>query len=594
MAFKLAEAFVEIGATLKPLRTSLATARQALGGLVAVGARVGARLGAALYNPIARSLHTAARAGKAALLGLGVGAAAGIAYAVKSASDLNETISKTETVFGKATKTVTDGADEMAKKFGIPKQEFLDAAAGIGLIGKAAGQTKADAAKLAVGMAKLATDAASFYNIGLEEALEKIRSGLVGESEPLRALGVLLSEDAVKAEALKLKLVRANQELTEGVKVMARASLITRGLADATGDLEKTQDGLANRLREVVGRVKNLATQLGQYLLPAAQSISKLFADIASDVGGAISRHAAFFERLGASLKQAADWMGVLYRNFKAFKKLAGIALRSFGKMLGDNLKSAFKYAFDMIGHLAMVLGFRIEEAIVNALSRAFPAWVAPMAARVVVPPNPPKFKGVGMADELAKLFQNLFVKDAFRQMIPGGVRQVLAVAGIWQRAARDAKQAMADAAKNPPRRFDWHGPDRRRAIIHGAQGGQMMMDRDAIKRNNLEQKARGNGPEADAAKKELATFARADAAKKRRRGRGGWQRDPFAAQPGAVAEFSGIAEFAKRIQLGALNGDDNADRTAKATERTAKATEDLLVEAKKDKRQAAVPVGPA
>jgi hypothetical protein len=590
MAFKLAEAFVEIGATLKPLRTSLATARQALGGLVAVGARVGARLGAALYNPIARSLHTAARAGKAALLGLGIGAATGIAYAVKSASDLNETISKTETVFGKATKTVTDGANEMAKKFGIPTQEFLDAASGIGLIGKAAGQTKADAAKLAVSMAKLGIDAASFYNLGLDEALEKIRSGLVGESEPLRALGVLLSEDAVKTEALSLKLVRAGQELTEGMKVMARASLITKGLADATGDLSKTQDGLANRLREVVGRVKNLAAQLGQYLLPAAQSISKLFSDIASDVGGAISRHAAFFERLSASLKKAADWLGVFYRNFKQFRDLAGLALRNIGKLIGDNLKKGFTFLLDMVGYLAELLATKIEEAITNALHKAFPKHVAafkPGAA--IVPPKDPKFRW-NLNKDLALMFKDIGKKDAVRQMVADGAKQLLAAAGIWQQAARKAKQDVANEANNRPRQFDWHGPNRRRGIIPKGEvrhGGQMMMDRDAIKRNNLEQKARGVGPEADAAKKELATFAR-DA--KKRRNRGG----AFAAQPRADAEFMGMADFAKRIQLGALNGNDLPDRTAKATERTAKATEDLLFEVKKGKPVPAVPVGPA
>ncbi len=168
--------------------------------------------------------------GKAAALGLaGAGVAAGgfLAKAVSGASDLAETMSKVGVVFGQAREQVVADAEFMAKKFGIPKQAFLDASASIGLIGKASGIAKGEVGIFSTNMARLATDAASFYNVPLEEALAAIQSGLTGEAEPMRRFGVLLNENAVKEEAYARGIAKRGAELTDAQKVQARAALIT-------------------------------------------------------------------------------------------------------------------------------------------------------------------------------------------------------------------------------------------------------------------------------------------------------------------------------------------------------------------------------
>ncbi len=254
MAFKLASLFVEISAkggvsgTLDRIKGQLAT--------VGAGfARLGGIASAAL--------------GAAGVAGLGVG----IYKAVGAASDLNETLSKVGVVFGPGAEAVQKQAEEMARTFGLPKGELLDAAASIGLVGKAAGQSQAQAAAMANQMAKLAADASSFYNVPLDDALNTIKSALVGESEPIRKFGVLLSEDAVKAEALRLGLIKTGGALDEQSKVMARSSLIVKGMSDATGDLERTQDSTSNQFRKFTGTVGNLAAEFGASLLPAVNKV---------------------------------------------------------------------------------------------------------------------------------------------------------------------------------------------------------------------------------------------------------------------------------------------------------------------------------
>lgn len=257
------------------------------------------------------------------------GAMAGaiVGKTIMAASDLNEQTSKVGTVFGPQAKIVTSAAQEMADKFGMVKTEFLDAAGGIGLVGKASGLSKKGAAELSVSMAKLAADASSFYNVPVGEALDAMKSGLVGEAEPMRKFGVLMNEATVNAEALSLGLVKPLKntvalkaaqataaqaqkaytdavaghgqkspeaakaalalqkaqeavgkaakgvipELTEGQKVQARSSLIMKGMKDASGDLAKTQTSVANRVRELRGRLTNMAADLGTKALPAVE-----------------------------------------------------------------------------------------------------------------------------------------------------------------------------------------------------------------------------------------------------------------------------------------------------------------------------------
>lgn len=216
---------------------------------------------------------------KAALAGLGVAAAASLGAAMfdaaKKASDFGETLSKVKTVFGNSASLIIGKADELADKFGLVKQTTLDAAANIGLVGQAAGLSQVNSAKLGVQMAQLAADAASFYNVPLDVALEKIRAGLVGESEPLRAFGVLLSEDAVKAEALKLGLTKNAASISDQAKVMARASIIVRSMATASGDLERTQDSAANQMKKFTGDLENFKVELGQSMIaPLTEAIA--------------------------------------------------------------------------------------------------------------------------------------------------------------------------------------------------------------------------------------------------------------------------------------------------------------------------------
>lgn len=252
---KLAEAYVEIGSKTKSFDDGLVSSEKSLMAFVSRANSMLAAVGAGL--------------GTAGLVSF-------LSDAATAASDLNETISKTGQVFGSASGQVTAFADEMADQFGAVKQVTLDAASMFGLIAQGAGMTAGEAANLSIRLVRLADDASSFFNVPLDAALEKIRAGLVGESEPLRAFGVMLSETAVQQQAFSMGLASTTKDLTEQEKVLARVELITRGLAKAQGDHARTMDGYANQIRKLSGEWQNFKAEIGGPLAGGATQIMSM------------------------------------------------------------------------------------------------------------------------------------------------------------------------------------------------------------------------------------------------------------------------------------------------------------------------------
>ena len=446
MPGKIAEAFVDITANLKPLAAGLAQARASLGSFASAAGRLGSSAGSAFARGLASAVAGGAKAGLAALLVGGAAGGAALGYAIKQASDLNETVQAVDVTFGRFAGTVKDGADEMARAFGIPKTAFLEAAMGIGAIGKASGLTEDQAARLGVKFTKLAIDLSSMRNLPLEVALEKIRSGLVGEAEPLRAVGVLLSEAAVKAQAAKMGLQAVHGELTEGQKVMARAALITKQLADAHGDLARTADSVANQLREMRGRAQNTAAQLGQYLLPGVQALNKELLAMARDFDAAIGRNDARLRSWANKLKQVGEYVGIIYRNWSEFSKIARFAFKDLGRFLLDSFKSVFDYMVKWAEYFGEVIKRSIEDGMrAGMLAGGWKVGAAPQRQPLQAPQFQP-----------AKWHVNANIKDLFgviaEKEVGAKVRMGLgqAAQGLGQWAAgRRAKAAGAQAIQD-------------------------------------------------------------------------------------------------------------------------------------------------
>jgi hypothetical protein len=219
-------------------------------------------------------------AGKAAGVTALALAAVGVA-AVKAASDLGESLNKAKVVFGSAQGSVVAFSETTAESLGISQAAALEATAGFGAMAQSAGLSEKASADLSVDLVKLAGDMASFNNQDPTEMLERLRSGLAGEAEPLRRFGVFISEARVETEAYASGIAKAGEELTDAQKVQARFNIIMADTAKQQGDFARTVGtSLPNQMRVLKAQLIDTAASLGQQLLPALLDLAKAFQDL--------------------------------------------------------------------------------------------------------------------------------------------------------------------------------------------------------------------------------------------------------------------------------------------------------------------------
>jgi hypothetical protein len=204
-------------------------------------------------------------------------AAAGIYKAVQAASTLQESISKTDAVFAQNAKEIRNWAKGAATAFGQSEQQALEAASSYGNLFQAFGLSRDQATKFSMDITELAADLASFNNTSVDDALLALRSGLSGETEPLKRFGVALNDTRLKEEALRMGLIKTTSgTLPIAIKAQAAYALIMKDTALAQGDFARTSDGLANQQRILSAEVKNITADLGTAFLPIALQVASI------------------------------------------------------------------------------------------------------------------------------------------------------------------------------------------------------------------------------------------------------------------------------------------------------------------------------
>lgn len=188
--------------------------------------------------------------------------------AISAGSDLTESMNKVEVVFGDAADSVLAWSTTTDTAMGQSQQQALEAAGTFGNLFDSLGLGDVAAAEMSMSLVGLASDLASFNNIDPTVALEKLRSGLVGEVEPLRVLGINLLQSSVQAKAMEMGLAGVASELTQADMLQARYALILEQSANAQGDFARTSDGLANSTRILKAQWEEASGALGQRMEP--------------------------------------------------------------------------------------------------------------------------------------------------------------------------------------------------------------------------------------------------------------------------------------------------------------------------------------
>lgn len=198
---------------------------------------------------------------------------------IQAASDLQESLSKSGVVFGEFADDVDNWARGTAEAFGISRQEATEAAATFGNMFDAMGLTQEVSANMSTSIVELASDLASFNNIDISDAVERLRSGLLGEQEAVERLGINMSETRLKAKALEMGMGDGKKVLDASSKAQAAYAIIMEDTANAQGDFARTSGNLANQQRIMTAQWDEAKASIGEGLLPLMVAVAGVLND---------------------------------------------------------------------------------------------------------------------------------------------------------------------------------------------------------------------------------------------------------------------------------------------------------------------------
>ena len=187
--------------------------------------------------------------------------------AFKAASDINESLSKSEVVFGNNAKAVEEWSKTATTSFGASQNEALEMVSKFGAMGKAMGLNSEQTKDYSMNLTQLAGDLASFNNISVDMANTALTGVFTGETESLKGLGIVMTQVNLQRFAESQGIHKKIQDMTQAEQVQLRYNYVMSQTKDAQGDYMRTSDSAANSAKTFRKSLANLSASFGQFLL---------------------------------------------------------------------------------------------------------------------------------------------------------------------------------------------------------------------------------------------------------------------------------------------------------------------------------------
>ena len=191
--------------------------------------------------------------------------AAGTA-AVNLASQLAESSSKVDVVFGSMSESVKQFADTTLEAYGVSKVQAMDLLGTYGAMATAMGVSDQAAASMATTLTGLAGDLAAFNNKSVDVAANSLKGIFTGEAEALKNFNVVMTQNTLEDFAAKQG--KVYNQMTQAEKVMTRYQYVMEATADAQGNFALTGDETAGSIQKFKGSLQDLGAALGEHILP--------------------------------------------------------------------------------------------------------------------------------------------------------------------------------------------------------------------------------------------------------------------------------------------------------------------------------------
>ncbi|WP_068783211.1 phage tail tape measure protein [Paenibacillus phocaensis] len=351
---------------------------------------------------------------KTAVAGGMVALGAGMAYVGKLgidlASDLTEVQNVVDVTFGQGAEQINEFAKSALKNFGLSELSAKQFAGTLGALMKSSGVSSKHLISMSENLTALAGDFASFYNLDPAEAFEKIKSGISGETEPLKALGINMSVANMEAFALSKGIKTSYAKMDQASQTLLRYNYLMEMSKDAQGDFARTQDSFANQQKLFSESFKNLAGKIMSAALPAFTKLYEKGNQLIDSFAGSPEK----VERLQSVIGKAADTViGAIPKIVDGAGKVMNVAGRiySFIKNNWSIIEpTILGIVAAMVAWKAITIGMTVYQGIMAGIrAGTVAAAIAQWGLNAAVLANPMTWVVVGVAAAIGVLVAGIW-----------------------------------------------------------------------------------------------------------------------------------------------------------------------------------------
>jgi len=306
------------------------------------------------------------------------------------ASDLTEVQNVVDTTFGPSSaEQINKWSKTAIQGFGISELQAKKFTGTLGALMKSSGVLPGNLVKMSTELSGLAGDFASFYNLNIEDAFEKIKSGISGETEPLKALGINMSIANLEAFALTQGMTKQWKAMTQAEQVQLRYNYLMKQSKDAQGDFSKTlSTSMANQQRVLETKLKQAGATIMKGLLPTLTTAMVKLNDILDKID---------FDKLSDSLTRGVS---MFFSMVSAIAKLIPLFAPLIAGIIAYNLAVRAQMA---LGAIAYFLKFS-RVFLIMARAKGI-ATAAQWAFNTAVAANPIALMVAAIAGLIASLY---------------------------------------------------------------------------------------------------------------------------------------------------------------------------------------------
>lgn len=301
-----------------------------------------------------------------------VGAALAAAFAVKKivdfgkectrlGSDLQEVQNIVDVAFPHMTAQIDKFAKSAATNFGLSEAMAKRYSAMFGTMATQFGFSESAAYDMGTTLAGLAGDVASFYDMTQDEAYTKLKAVFSGETEVLKDIGVVMTQNALDAYAMANGFGKTTQAMSEAEKVALRYQFVQQQLSLAQGDFIRTSDGWANQVRILKLQFDSLKASIGQGLINLFTPVLKAINTVLGHLTTLANAFKSFTELITGKKSSGQGNAASPVSDLASSAEDAGAGLSGASdaaKGLGDNASGVGKAAKKAAKEMRALMGF--------------------------------------------------------------------------------------------------------------------------------------------------------------------------------------------------------------------------------------------